>query len=105
MASQDLPLMGALCKYFVGCDNSPHGSTPSSMYILGIETQTEEFKMKFHGEYIVKVKIGVRVDSDTLEGAQQAVRDLSIMVDDTDDASAWGWEVDPEAVYLFEGDE
>ena len=61
--------------------------------------------MKFHGEYIVKVKIGVRVDADTLEAAQQAVRDLSITVDDTDDASAWEWEVEPEAVCLFEGEE
>ena len=61
--------------------------------------------MKFHGEYIVKIRVGVRIDADSLEDAQSLVKELSFDVDDTDCVEAHEWDVEPEAVYLFHGDE
>ena len=60
---------------------------------------------KFHGEYVVKVQVAVRVEAESLQEAQNLVERLSIDVGEADGVDADEWDTTPEAVYLFEGEE
>ena len=61
--------------------------------------------MKFHGEYQMKLKIEVVVEAENLAEAQQKVKQLCVTVDDEDGVMPLSWDVEPEAIYLFEGAE